>query len=268
MNSAKQAISKTAIYLGLFSAIITIIGIVGYESIIATPFMRFVIAMTILLLAFFIAFLKCFFSNKVEVQLGNSRIAYIEYGHVFEKAGIVVIPFNKYFDTLVNGRIVNESSMVGRLVKHAYPGNLNELDSAISASLINESYELNEKEKKEGKNKFYPIGTVAKITKGANDYYCLALTKVDRTSNKSVCNIGMLSTALIELLKFINIHSDGADVYMPLLGSGFARLNKEKQTILDFIISILKASDIPFQSKLHIVLLESERELFDLTKHY
>ena len=264
-RSIIQALSKTGIYLGLFSAVVTIIGIVGYESIVESPFMRFIGAMAILLLAFFIALAKCFFRNKVEVQLGNGRIAYIEYGCVFEKTGIIIIPFNRYFDTLVNEKVVNKNSMVGGFVKYIYPGNLKELDATLSASIGHITHETVEKE---GKKDSYPIGTIAKIGKGANEYYCLALTDVDIVTNKSICNIEMLNKSLLELLNFINENSNGVDVYMPLLGSGFSRLNRDKQVILELIIATLKASDIPLQSKLHIVLLEAERDLFDLTKRY
>lgn len=77
----------------------------------------------------------------------------------------------------------------------------------------------------------------------------------------------MLHKTIVELLKFINQEANGQEVYMPLLGAGFSRLNKEKQVILKYLISILKTANFPIQSKLHIVLREAERGTVDLVKY-
>ena len=107
-QSAKQAFSKTGIYLGSFSVIVTIVGIIGFESIFFNYIHRFICVIVILVVAYIVALLKCYFCNKVTVQLGNNRIVYIEYGDLFSKQGVIVIPFNRFFDTIVNDDILNE----------------------------------------------------------------------------------------------------------------------------------------------------------------
>lgn len=265
-QSPKHALSKTAIYLGFFSAVVTILGIIGFENIAETVFMRVVIVIGIFIFAFLVACIRClFFYRRVKVPLGGGRIAYIEYGDLFSKKGVIVVPCNRYFDTQINEKIVNAKPVMGNFVKNAYPGNISQLDNDISKSINGIPTESTNKE---GKNSKYPIGTIANVSKGGNDYYCLALTDVNLDSNNSFCDLDMLYKSLVKLLNFINENAGKKDVFMPVLGAGFSRLGKEKQIILDFIIAVFKASDVKLQSKLHIVLLEEECEFYNLTKKY
>lgn len=262
-QSAKQALSKTWIYISIISAIVTILGIIRYDELFASYICRILFVGAIFLLVYAIAILKCYFQNGVTVSLGNSRSVCVEFGDLFSKQGIIIVPFNRYFDTIVNNKdILFDNSIAAQFIKHTFSGNLGELDNQIAE--ITEAVKLEKTVEKPGKKKAYPIGTVVKVQNGAN-YYCVALTDVDEHF-KSVCDIEMLHKSIVEVLKFINREAGGKKVYMPLLGSGFSRLNKDKQVILEYLISILKASDIPIQSELHIVLRKEEREKFDLTK--
>ena len=266
-QSAKQALSKTGIYLGLFSVVLSIIGIIGYEDLIGDYVYRFICAVGIFLLAYIVALFKCYLCNSVSVQLGGNKIVVIGYGDFFSKQGVIVIPFNRFFDTEVNEDILSQRSMAGLFIKNAFPGNVLDLDRQISSSIKDIVPDTHHNITKPGKRLAYPIGTVAKVQKGANDYFCVALTDVD-ANNKSICDIEMLHKTMIELLGFIDREANGQDVYMPVLGSGFSRLNKDKQVILEYLISILKTTNIPIQSKLHIVLRETDRESINLTKHF
>lgn len=263
-QSAKQALSKTGIYLGLFSAIITIIGIIGYENIIDNLLYRFILVVAIFIVAYIPALIVCYICSNVSIQLGNDRIVDIEYGDLFSKQGVIVVPFNRFFDTVVNDDILNERSIAAQFIKNCFAGNLDELDRQISLSLNNVAPDHSTT--KPGKSLAYPIGTVAKVQKDANYYFCVAQTDVD-SNFKSVCDIEMLHKTMFEILKFVNKEANGRNVYMPLLGAGFSRLNKQKQVILEYLVSILKVADIPIQSKLHIVLREAERESIDLSKY-
>ncbi len=263
-HSAKQALSKTSIYLSLFSAVITIIGIIGYEKMIDKLLYRIILVVVIFITSYILALIVCYFCSNVSIKLGNDRIVVVEYDDLFSKQGVVVIPFNRFFDTVVNDEILNEQSVVGQFIKNCFAGNLDELDRQISLSLNNVAYDHTID--KPGKKFAYPIGTVVKVQKGANYYFCVAQTDVD-SALKSECDIEMLHKTVVEILKFVDKEANGQNVYMPLLGAGFSRLNKEKQVILEYVVSILKTADIPFQSKLHIVLREAERGTIDLAKY-
>lgn len=262
-QSAKHAFSKTYIYLSLFSAVITIIGIIGFENIIENLWYRIISVVVLFKVSYIIALIVCYFRSNVSIKLGNDRILVVEYDYLFSKQGVVVIPFNRFFDTVVNDKILNEHSVAGQFIKNCFAGNLEELDKQISLALNN--VEPDYTRSKPGKENAYPIGTVVKVQKGANHYFCVAQTDVD-SDFKSMCDIEMLHKTMMEILKFINKEANGRKVYMPLLGAGFSRLNKQKQVILEYLVSILKTADIPLQSELHIVLREAEREFIDLAK--
>jgi len=265
IQSAKQAFSKTGIYLGLFAAITTIIGIVGFDKISINYLHRTMVVASVFATSYFVAFIKCYFYNKVHIPLGNNRSVTIEYGDLFSKQGVIIIPFNRFFDTVVNDGIINSTSVAGQFVKAKFAGNLDELDAQIAKTTngIAHCYEV----KKQGKKLAYPIGTVAKVQKDENQYYCIAQTDVDE-EEKSKSDIEKLHTSIMSVLKFANKEANGREIYLPVLGSGFSRLNKDKQIILEYLISTLKTMDIPIQSNLHIMIWIKDRKLYDLSKHF
>lgn len=263
LQSAKQAFTKTGIYLSIFSIIVTILGIIGYDKIFNSFLQRIFCVIAILVLSYIIAFLRCYFHNSVVIRAGNDRSIHIHFGSVFEKQGVIVIPCNRFFDTHVNDKVINEKSMMGQCVKEVFAGNVVELDKGISSSI--KGILPQTKITKEGKCESYPIGTIAKVLKGSNEYYFVALTDIDEDC-KSFCDMEMLHKSMISLLRFINKEANGRDVYIPLLGAGFSRLNREKQTILEYLIAVIKMADIPIQSKIYIILRKSEYDMFDLTR--
>jgi len=261
-QSFKQALSQTGLYLILFSSVVTIVGIIGYDNFIDNYVHRILFVASIFAMAYFVAVIRCYFKQSIDIDLDNNRSVCIEYSDLFSKQGVVVIPFNQFFDTIVDGKILNETSIAGQLVKNKYAGNLNALDIGIAetTSKLNHIFTS----EKEGKKFAYPIGTVAKVQQGANDYYCVALTGVD-DDYRPTCDIEKLHIAIIEVLKLIDKEANGKDVYMPVLGSGLSGLNRDKQAILKYLIYTLKASSIPIRTKLHIVLYEGDRKHFNLS---
>ena len=221
------------------------------------------------MLTYIAALLVCCFRNKASAPLGDSRTAYIKYGNIFAEKGILVIPFNCYFDTFIDPNVLKEDSVAGQLVTDVFRCNYNEIDNKIDSELKKVQI-THDRRDKPGKQNAYPIGTVIKIEKNGNEYYCVALTDVgDSKENfKSVCDIEKLHIAIVSLLKYMDKDAGVKNVYMPLLGSGFSRINKPKQIILEYLISTFKISNISMQSKLHIVLVEKERKEFDLTKRF
>jgi hypothetical protein len=268
IRSSKQALLKTNIYLGVFSVLITIIGIYDLDKIFPDGdyISRVLCIAGIFVSSYAIALIQCYFARNKKINVGNDRVVSIEYGSIFDKdAGVVVIPFNRYFDTEVNETIISQYSLAGQFIKKEFAGNLKRLDALIDLSTG--GLPTITRNDKLGKKNAYPIGTIVKIQQRNTDYFLVAQTEVDK-DNKSQCDIEMLHTTLLSLLRFINKEANGQDVYIPLLGAGFTRLHIEKQTILEYIIAVIKATEIPFRSRLHIVLLKKDREFLDLTKRF
>jgi hypothetical protein len=153
--------------------------------------------------------------------------------------------------------------MVGHFIKKCFAGNTKELDRIIATQTS--GIPIVKTVDKPGKKDAYPIGTVVKVQEGENVYFCVAQTDVDE-EHKSKCSVEMLHKAVIAVLNFVNREANERDVYMPLLGSGFSRIDKSKQVNLEYLISIVKMAELPIKGRLHIVLLEKDREFFDLIK--
>ncbi|OTP31417.1 hypothetical protein A5798_001439 [Enterococcus sp. 6C8_DIV0013] len=84
-------------------------------------------------------------------------------GNIFEEEGLKVIPFNEYFDTIVDNKIISELSLNGKYVKNINQ-NLVELDKQIENDIFlnskNNILEKNSKRKGNiGKKIKYKLGS-------------------------------------------------------------------------------------------------------------
>ncbi len=99
--------------------------------------------------------------TKVKLKLGENLKVDVEYGDLFEKNGIIVIPINDYFDTLVDEKVVSSNTIHGIFVKRFFTGNEKQLKRMLVASLKNITpIEIN-KSRRQGNQSRYPLGTVA-----------------------------------------------------------------------------------------------------------
>lgn len=48
--------------------------------------------------------------NKIELNLTDNTDSTIEFGDIFNESGLIVIPVNEYFDTIVDNRIIGDCS--------------------------------------------------------------------------------------------------------------------------------------------------------------
>jgi hypothetical protein len=65
--------------------------------------------------------------------------------------------------------------------------------------------------------------------------------------------------AILSVLNHIESFSQGKVVAMPIIGSGLARLNREKQTILNYFLSIMKMSENKLTNQICIVINKADR---------
>ncbi len=73
--------------------------------------------------------------NSVKLKLGENLKVDVGFGDLFQKEGVVVIPVNDYFDTLVDEKVVSSNTIHGIFVKRFFSGNEKLLKRLISASL-------------------------------------------------------------------------------------------------------------------------------------
>lgn len=173
------------------------------------------------------------------LPLQNVTIS-IEVGDLFDNAhGNLVIGFCDTFDTDVstgNGRIVHPSSVQAQFLASVYDNNVQRLDDALDLALKDTPKPPIDTDKKIGKNRRFPIGTVAILGEPRRRFYCLAYSwmSADLVAQSSVNNIWH---SLNELWGAVRTTSYLGTVAMPLIGAGLARVRTlDRESVLKLIL--------------------------------
>lgn len=209
---------------------------------------------------------------------GNASIK-IEYGDIIKKSfskslkknkEIYVIPVNTCFDTIVdkdisniNCPLVSSNTIHGKWINGMRNQNfeLEYINNQISKSLFNQNIIYGKlTEKSRGNINEYPIGTAA-IVDGKNEsvYFLLALSTFDQ-NNMANCTKEEFIHSIESLVEFNNLHSQGYDLYIPLMGTNLSRANLSHSDSLEIIYSILKINDDKIHNKIHIVIYKDDKD--------
>jgi len=191
------------------------------------------------------------------------------YGDIFAAQGLKLIPFNEYFDTLVDNIVISEKSLNGRLIKQLYP-NVEILDDLISNALRGKQCETNAN-RVMGKKEKYPLGSIIEIP---DNYILAAFTHFDN-ENRAYLSKADYLMCLHNLWHGINTIYAQRNITIPLLGSGISRIGNDMklQDYLEQILNSIKLSniDMAHNVKLSIVLHESVKDeinLYEITNRF
>lgn len=172
---------------------------------------------------------------------------------------IIVIAVNRCFDTIVDQDIIKSDSVHGQFLQLFAPNDTarQRLDNAIESSLrkFDISYEvLDRTDKRYGKLKRYPLGSVARI-KGENGvtFFLLALTKFD-VNCVAHCNEHEYVECMLKLFEYYDAHGQGLDLYLYPMGTKMARTGLSKKEALEAIVTLTKISKEHLKSKTTIIV--------------
>ena len=184
---------------------------------------------------------------KIEVRIGD----------IFDCNGERVISTNTTFDTDTSNGLISPHSLQGIFTQRFFANNLSGLDSEIDTALENENSETVDNLK--GKNKRYPLGTVAKLPLCNEHYYLLAMAHMNEDGN-AYSTPRMLEEALDGLWKFMKQRGELGTIVVPLMGTGRGRVRKNRKEIISMIASsfLEAAQDNVFSHKLVIVIHPSD----------
>lgn len=222
----------------------------------------------ILLVIFFVIYVIIYFKNKtykkVKLNINNTKVN-IFFADIFNQKGMKVIGFNEYFDTVVDGNIIVETSLNGQLVKKM---GKEKIDKSLKNDKNLRHIEENNN-RKPGKSKKYKLGTIHKI----EEYFILAFTHFN-DKNEAYLYSNDYAQCLLEMWKHLNEKYSQEEVYIPLLGGGITRIidNKivEDQELLEIMLNTLKISKQTFKepSTINIVLSDKKNNFgkFNLSK--
>jgi len=215
----------------------------------------------------FIAVYRANHLDRISLKINESKVN-IYYGDIFEQKGFKVIPFNEYFDTIVDDEIISRKSLNGIYINEYCPVSINQLNQNISNdNRVKDATNRLNPNRVKGNKKKYHIGTIHK----KKDYFLAAFSKFDDQNRANIL--------MREYVEFFGRFWDNIDqlynntsVSIPLIGSDITRRSDFKeaphQELLEVIIWTFNISRVTISEpqELNIVLHENEKNHINLFK--
>lgn len=177
---------------------------------------------------------------------------------LFSENGIISIPVNEYFDTIVDDKIISSKSVHGLFVKKylSTGKTLKDLDAEIARQLAaNGSKKVKgPANRPRGNQQKYQLGTCVDIQIGECTYVLFAFSRFDSDNHASV-NSMEVPTILNKLLAHLFIIAADRTVSIPLFGTGLSRLNRSHKRTLLFLLDSIEymcAEEYKFPGGLNI----------------
>ncbi len=203
--------------------------------------------------------------NKITLSLTPKVKAKIYEGDLLAQNGIIVIPVNDYFDTIVDNKIISENTLHGMFIKRFFGGDEKNLRSQITKVLSTVTPASVNTTRKTGNKKRYPLGTVVEVTKDERVFYLVALTRFNDNHRAEIKNTEY-QQVLCSLFSYIHQFSQGRKVSLPLMGSGHSGVNLSKQKLLEFLLfSIAMNDNLTLIDGIDIILHSSNKNEINLT---
>lgn len=201
--------------------------------------------------------------KDISIKMTDTVKLKIFYDDIFAQEGIIVIPVNEYFDTIVDDKIISSNTVHGIFIKQVFGGDEQNLKSKIKKSLKNETSTINEKRTNGNKLK-YPLGTVAQVEKNGKIYFLVVLTRFNE-NNRAEIKKEEYQIVLTKLLNFTEQFSQGKVINIPLIGGGHSGVKLSKQKLLEFLLMSIHLNDnLTMINGINIVLHSSNKNEIDL----
>ena len=238
----------------ILSTILIFFGIpTGWEIISAGVFL------VVLILIYFVIYFRANKLTEASIDIGGTTVS-VKQGNIFEEIGLKVIPFNEYFDTIVDNKIISELSLNGKYIKNVNK-DLIELDKQIENDIyLNSENNILEKNSKRkgniGKKIKYKLGSSVVI----DDYVLTAFSKFN-DNNEAELTMTQYINFLLNFWDEINRVYAQKSVTVPIFGSGITRFKGgfndiEINELLNIMLWTFRISETRFKypAKLTIII--------------
>lgn len=184
-------------------------------------------------------------------------------GDLFKIPGEVIISTSSTFDTDMSSGLIAVTSLQGQLATNYFNGQTTEIDRQIEVSLSGEQFNINDR--RPGKKKEYPIGTVARVSAHSKNFYLVAMSHMDETGNAS-SDLKMIDEALDKLWVNLASKAEVGDIVMPLMGTGRGRVAYPRKKMIERIAQSFAdaCNQRAFSNKLIIVVRPEDASRFSL----
>ncbi|WP_095092951.1 macro domain-containing protein [Pseudomonas sp. Irchel 3A5] len=184
-------------------------------------------------------------------------------GDLFKIPGEVIISTSSTFDTDMSSGLIAVTSLQGQLATNYFNGQTTEIDRQIEVSLSGEQFTINDK--RPGKKKEYPIGTVARVSAHSKNFYLVAMSHMDETGNAS-SDLKIIDEALDKLWINLASKAEVGDIVMPLMGTGRGRVPYPRKKMIERIAQSFAdaCNQRAFSNKLIIIVRPEDASRFSL----
>lgn len=208
--------------------------------------------------------------DNVKVIIKYGDLMKIAFPKKKQQERIVVIAVNCCYDTIVNDDIIHEGSVHGQFLNKYVDSDRKRhmLDAEIEKSLNSFGFdykEISKTDKREGKRKRYPLGSVARI-KGQNGvtFFLLALTQFDVNCNAH-CDKHQYFDCMLKLFEYYDKHGQGKELYLYPMGTAMSRTGMTQEEALQSIVLLTKISKNYLKTKTTIVVDEKCKNELSIT---
>lgn len=228
--------------VGTISSVVTLVGFVFECKNPGCLYIVLYIAVVIIVSGGFASW-QTWRKDSLELKISNTLNVNVFEGEIFDYVGndnYVVIPVNEYFDTIVNGSIINKGTIHGQFIQRFYENNHLELHKEIESSLANNKIQGKEvtRNSSKGYKKKYPLGSCAIINESNTNFVLFAMTHFDEEDHAYV-ELSEFGQSISSMCKFLATKVEDKSVYMPLMGMSLSRLNQTGQFILKYTLDTI-----------------------------
>ena len=209
----------------------------------------------VLILTYLVIWYRANNLTDINIDLDGSNVN-IKCGDLFLENGLKTIPFNEYFDTVVDDKIISNKSLNGIFINRFFNDKISELNNFIvenseNSDIINSQYPRS----RGGKNVKFKLSTSFVY----NDFIITAFSKFDEY-NKATLTMPEYIEFLINFWDRVNRIYAQQSVSVPIFGSGLTRIKEHKnigdEDLLKIMLWTFKLSEMKFKypAKLKIVI--------------
>lgn len=194
------------------------------------------------------------FDSKIHIKIGD----------LFKQDGWIAIGVNNFFDSVVDGDLVAQSSLHGHVISKYWSGDSIAWQEQVDTAL--HGVKFTKKKRDKGNAKRYPLGTTASVIHGNRKFLFAAIAKTDRETNVASANAEALIRAVRGMLRKAREVAAHEPLNIPLMGSGLARVSIKDSLLVHLILTAIfeetKGSKVT--SIINVILHEDNAETIDI----
>lgn len=221
----------------------------------------------LLILIYILIWWKANNLTNININIQGSDVN-IKCGDLFAETGLKTIPFNEFFDTTVDDKIISHTSLNGLFINRFFKDNIYKLDKFIADnSDASDIADRDCQRQRGGKSVKFKLSTIFVY----DDYIITAFSKFDEY-NRATLTMPEYIEFLINFWDRVNRIYAQKSVSVPVFGSGITRIKEHKnigdEDLLEIMLWTFKLSEMKFKypAKLTIVIHKDKISQINLSK--